>query len=117
MALWQPAFSFIELANRTDRADELASLFQESVKRFGFDNMVIGALTNPKQYGSDDPALLNTFSEQWSEHYAKSDYYKIDPVVRNVATHTMPFLWSKMTLESRQQKVILQEAGEMGMTD
>jgi len=115
--MWQATFSFIESANRTDCAEDLSLLFKESAKRFGFQNLVIGALTHPKNYGAESLTLLNTMPDPWTEHYFKSNYEKIDPVVRNVATQSMPFIWSSLTLENRQQRTILEEAKEIGLHD
>ena len=115
--MWQTTFSFIESANRLDQAGDLSELLCASVKRLGFEHLVIGALTHPKNYGTESPALLNTMPQMWSEHYFKSNYEKIDPVIRNVAVQTLPFRWSAMPVENRQQQTILNEAKEAGLHD
>ncbi len=115
--MWQTTFSFIESANRVESAGELSLIFKESARRLGFQNLVIGALTHPENYGTESPALLNAMPEKWSEHYFKSNYEKIDPVVHNVATQSLPFIWSGMNIDSRGQRTLMEEAKEAGLHD
>ena len=54
---------------------------------------------------------------KWTEHYFKSDYLKADPVIQQLSSRTLPFVWGEVPLTSSQHRTIYQEAKEMGLHD
>ena len=117
MATLQAAYEFIEKANEASSVAELNLMFEKVAGQFGFDRVFVGAATHPRYYGSDSPILFNSMPLEWIEHYLKSKYVSVDPIMRSVATRNLPFLWSDAPVETKQQGQVLNEAKEVGMLD
>ena len=115
--MWQAAYSFIESANAVETVGDLNATFSSSALQYGFQKVFVGAATHPRYYGSDSPILHNTMPLKWIEHYLKSNYVAADPIMRNVASRNLPFLWSEAPVENKLQRTVLQEAKDVDMHD
>ena len=115
--MWDVTYSFFQSASGVSKIDDLNAVFSQAVGHLGFQKVFVGAATHPRLYGSDSPILHNSMPIKWAEHYLKSDYAHVDPVLRTVASNNLPFLWSSVVLENKQQRTVLEEAKEVEMHD
>lgn len=117
MVMLRAAYEFIEKANGASSVADLNAIFEKVAAQFGFERVFVGAATHPRYYGSDSPILFNSMPLEWIEHYLKSKYVSVDPIMRNVASRNLPFLWSDAPVENKQQGLVIQEAKDIGMLD
>ncbi|WP_404378628.1 autoinducer binding domain-containing protein [Caenispirillum salinarum] len=89
-------------------------MFRGVMHDLGFPHLVCGVLRQPERYGKDGPLLIAGFPEHWLEHYYKSGYDKIDPMIRFAGCSAMPFRWSDFTVPKAERRV-LDDAAAAGL--
>ena len=68
--------------------------------------------------GSSNPRLISTYPAQWTSHYLKSRYQRIDPVVVEALSNPEPFKWGLNAAprsHSPAQSQLLDEASQFGI--
>jgi hypothetical protein len=64
------------------------------------------------------PRLMSTYPKEWTSHYLRSHYERIDPVIMQALRDTEPFRWGIGSTErylSPAQKRLLDEASQYGI--
>lgn len=81
-------------------------------KELGFDKFAYIGFTTPRIVG------LSDYPTEWLLHYLNKGYQNIDPAVIRARQSISPVLWSpnKGNRLSKQQQLILNEAGEFGIS-
>jgi LuxR family transcriptional activator of conjugal transfer of Ti plasmids len=67
---------------------------------------------------SDNPQLISTYPEKWTDHYLLQRYERVDPVINEALVTPQPFEWghefSPKRL-SKSQHRLLEEAAQFGI--
>ncbi len=107
--------SFIDgLGGSTDAVD-----LQNTMARAGaaLDLSCFAYLSLPSRRG-DQPKLISTYPTDWTNHYLRNHYEKVDPVIVGSLKNAEPFEWgiglSPMPL-SKLQRTLLDEAAQFGI--
>lgn len=67
---------------------------------------------------SGKPRLITTYPEQWTSHYLRSRYERIDPVIARALQNPEPFQWGAglpSAFTSPEQQRLLDEASQFGI--
>jgi LuxR family transcriptional activator of conjugal transfer of Ti plasmids len=68
--------------------------------------------------GSGKPGLISTYPTQWTSHYLRNNYERIDPVIREAIKAREPFRWGvdlPFQHSSQTQRRLFDEASQFGI--
>lgn len=74
-------------------------------------------LSMPSRRG-DAPELISNYPVEWTDHYLREHYERVDPVIVEALTATEPFEWGQeFTVKrlSKPQCVLLDDAAQFGV--
>jgi DNA-binding CsgD family transcriptional regulator len=106
---------FVEGLNDSQELDAFQRAMAEAAA--AFELPCFAYLRMPRD-GQSLAALMSTYPVQWTDHYLKEHYEKLDPVILQAHAHTEPFEWGlgadNFALTSGQ-KGFFDAAGEFGI--
>ena len=108
-----------EIQKYVDRIDGLKTVdgFKDAMfdlrSDFGFDHMVYTCLRAPNTEMTT-PHFVTTYNDEWVNRYAEKDYKNVDPVVLVALNSSMPFQWSDLKCNKKQQQ-FFNEAEDFGI--
>ena len=113
--------SFIEEANNAKSTQEVARLFGEILKDYGYDRFCYSLLTAHPSLGLNaGHGIVANYPEDWMAHYKANLYEKKDPVPRHGIETLRPFTWESIQ-QTRELKAdakrVMNEAKEAGLLD
>jgi len=112
---------FIEEANDAKSTQEVARLFGDVLKEYGYDRYCYSLITDHPSLGLDaGHGIVANYPDDWMSHYKANSYEKKDPVPRHGFETLRPFTWEslKRTRELRaDEKLVMDEGGEAGLLD
>jgi DNA-binding CsgD family transcriptional regulator len=112
---------FIDEANNAKSTQEVARLFGNALKGYGYDRFCYSLITNHPSLGLDaGHGVAENYPEDWMAHYKANHYEKKDPVPRQAFEALRPFTWDsiKHTRElNADEKKVMDEAKEAGLLD
>ncbi len=113
--------SFIEEANSAKSTQEVARLFGEILKDYGYDRFCYSLLTDHPSLGLNaGHGIVANYPEDWMAHYKASHYEKKDPVPLHGSETLRPFTWDSIQ-QTRELKAdakkVMNEAKEAGLLD
>ena len=116
-AIEKGTLDFVERLEQYGTANDIHAGFQSFIENFGFDNAVCVRLPDP---GEELAAcvMLNSRPEEWSNGYAARDYFRADPMARELSRSFMPFAWSDLVGARAFSSVevdVMRWAAEFGM--
>ena len=100
---------FIEEANNAKSTREVAQLFGNALKEYGYDRFCYSLITNHPSLGLDaGHGVAENYPEDWMAHYKANRYEKKDPVPRQAFETLRPFTWeldqTDPRIESRREE-------------
>ncbi len=108
---------FVANLDAVEASNAALPLFSSYADKLGF-NHAICMRVPEKGEDLSSSFLLNTYPQEWVQHYGEKEYISVDPVVRELFVNYHPFLWSEVA-ERRDMGVlerqIMAECAEMGM--
>lgn len=85
---------FIADTNAAETPDDVFSLFETVLRRYGYDRICYSLITDHPSLGlSAGHGVLRNYSEDWMKHYAASGYERLDPVPQYCFATCRPFTW------------------------
>src|SRR5436190_2960249 len=78
IAYGQFSFGVVERIERLETPTGVVDCLADALGRFGFTSFLIG--DRPDVRVSRPTYLINGWPQDWSEHYAKHNYYRHDPI-------------------------------------
>lgn len=107
---------FIAASNAATTQAEAVRLFVAALHDVGYDRFLYASLRGP---GSDTPALVRNYPDDWMRTYVALDYRVNDPVRQRVGHARGPFTWDAVMRGrlTRQQRRLMLEADEAGLRD
>lgn len=112
-------FDLVEsLSNVTSRADGNRAL-QQLVREYGLTHATYLGINIPTLTDRPTPEqsiyFVTTYADAWCEHYVRSGYVQIDPVIRNGMAGILPFDWKDLPVETPLQRQFFGEAQDHGI--
>jgi len=112
---------FIEEANNAKSTQEIASLFGDVLKDYGYDRFCYSLVTDHPSLGlSAGHGIAANYPDDWMSHYKANVYEKKDPVPRHAFDTLRPFTWESLH-ETRElkadEKRVMDEAKEAKLLD
>ncbi|WP_421896403.1 helix-turn-helix transcriptional regulator [Marinoscillum sp.] len=112
---------FIEATNAAKSSEEVFLLFQNALKKLGYDRLCYSLITDHPSLGLEaGHGVMRNYSEDWMKHYVQKSYEKIDPVPKYCFSTNKPFTWEWVinSLElSNDEKTVMNEAQEAKLLD
>lgn len=107
---------FIAATNTAASQTEAMRLFVSALGELGYDRFLYASLRGP---GSDMPALVRNYPDDWMRIYEALDYRVNDPVRLRVGHCRSPFTWATVMRGklTRGQRQLMEEANEAGLKD
>lgn len=107
---------FIAATNTASSRNEVVRLFESALGELGYDRFLYCSLRGP---GSDLPALVRNYPDEWMRIYEARDYRVNDPVRLKVGHVRGPLTWAAVTRGklTRPQRQLMEEANEFGLRD
>jgi LuxR family quorum sensing-dependent transcriptional regulator len=103
----------IEASASTSEAIEL---FQNFIKKLGFDSYLVGTMANPASQSKED--LYTNWPSEWVTRWVDHNYVFHDPIVQHAARTRDPFLWEDAYPNgSKYGMKIMQESKEFGLSE
>lgn len=110
---------FLDGARSAKSLKQLETLYTKTLSNLGFRQWAY-QVVRAEALADERPVILTTFPEAWYQHYTKSSYNLIDPVVIHGPKQVIPFLWSSMSFgfkPSADQTRLFSEAAEFGLAE
>ncbi len=108
---------FVANLDSVEASQAALPLFSAYADKLGFSNTICMRVPEPGEDLSSS-FLLNTYPEDWVQHYGEKEYISVDPVVRELFINYHPFLWSEVAerrpLEALERQ-IMAESATMGL--
>ena len=112
---------FIENANKAKSTQEVAQLFSDILKTYGYDRFCYSLVTDHPSLGLDaGHGIIANYPDDWMSHYKTNQYEKKDPVPRKAFKTFRPFTWDSLSQTedlASNEKQVLNEAREAGLLD
>jgi LuxR family transcriptional regulator, quorum-sensing system regulator BjaR1 len=113
------AFDLIDEFDRMSTPGQLFARMSSVLSSFGYSSLLIGIAPETAR-DVKRLLLLNGWPPGWTEHYAKAEFYKDDPIVKWTQQSVSPFEWSKVPirlLEAPRAKHIMKVAKDFGLRE
>ena len=107
-------FDLVQSIDQVRTKEDGSVALQGLVKEYGLSHATylgvnIPSLTERSLY------YVSTYSDQWCDHYVKSDYVKIDPVIKSGLSGILPLDWRDLESKTPPLKGFFGEAKEHGV--
>ena len=109
--LLSDAFDAME---RAQSAAELRTEMEKFTKEMGFEHFVY-ALTITAPSLKPQQFVLNGYPQEWVDRYLAKEYFKIDPLVRQAYTSTLPSIWDEQQFHDGKAREFWEEAKAFGL--
>lgn len=93
---------------------EVMDHVERTVRSLGFERMLF-ALVSPQKDGNKDLYLHSTYSEDWREQYEREKLRESDLTVQHCFKSLSPLVWSSLSFESKEQRIIYDKASAFGL--
>ena len=94
--------------------EDFNKVFRSILDSYGLSNAVYFCTTFAG-CSRENPFTAFTYSNEWAEHYVKSNYQNIDPVVSMSARSLLPVDWSCFDRANRKVVKLFDEARQFGV--
>ncbi|MGH1376252.1 MAG: helix-turn-helix transcriptional regulator [Alphaproteobacteria bacterium] len=112
---------FIERTNAASSAEDVFSLYQQVLKQYGYDSICYCLVTDHPSLGlKANHGIMQNYSEEWVNHYNKSEYKSIDPVLQYCFSTNRPFTWQGLMDTEKlldDERLLMNEAKEAKLLD
>lgn len=112
---------FIDASVECERRSQLFELFQDYLEDFNIDVASYHQARHKlEDYDFGDSLKFFTFPDEWVNHYNRSKYYYIDPIIQASRTLAEPFHWfdvEKLMPLDDEQKQFLDDLKMTGLQD
>lgn len=108
---------FVSNLDAVEGSQAALPLFSDYADKLGFTNAICMRVPEPGE-DLNSSFLLNTYPQEWVEHYGEKGYISVDPVVRELFINYHPFLWSEVAERRTMgavERQIMAESAELGM--
>ena len=108
---------FVSNLDAVEGSQAALPLFSDYADKLGFTNAICMRVPEPGE-DLNSSILLNTYPQEWVQHYGEKDYISVDPVVRELFINYHPFLWSEVAERRTMgavERQIMAESAELGM--
>jgi LuxR family transcriptional regulator, quorum-sensing system regulator BjaR1 len=115
----QLAFELIDGLDSLDSVEQVMGHFSAFLATFGYTSFLITGVPEPPQ-PLEPYILLNGWPGGWTDHYAKSNYYRDDPVAAWCRQTTNPFEWSEAPFVPERRpraREVMQVAYDFGLKE
>jgi len=85
-----------------------------ALKSFGYSSFLVTGVPEPPQR-LEPFILLNGWSQDWTSHYVRENYYLDDPVAAHCRSTVGPFEWSDAPLPSKRAAEVIRVAQDFGL--
>jgi len=104
----------LERLDRGSSVVDFQSVIRKLIDAYGLSNAVYWC---PTFHGRalDDPFLVVTYKQDWVDHYIRSNYAAVDPVVNTGARSLLPIDWSQFDRSPRKVTRLFNESREAGV--
>jgi DNA-binding CsgD family transcriptional regulator len=107
-------FKTVDQIQNQSREASLLDLSKDILSRYGL-NTVAYFASNIPGVAEHEPYLAVTYAAEWVDHYKRSNYESIDPVLAQGFSSILPVDWSQLGIESRKHQKLFGEASEFGI--
>jgi DNA-binding CsgD family transcriptional regulator len=107
-------FKTVDQIQGIGRDASLLALSKDIVDRYGLQTVAYFASNIPR-IAEHEPYLAVTYSPEWVDHYKRSGYEMIDPVLAKGFSSILPVDWSEIGMGDRKYKKLFGEANEFGV--
>lgn len=107
--------NFIDLLSGAEDSEDFSKALMAIAS--SFDLSCFAYLALPHEFDGK-PLLLSTYSPQWTSHYLRNNYQRIDPVVKDALRSAEPFRWGHhipLRAYSSAQRQLFDEARNFGI--
>jgi LuxR family transcriptional regulator, activator of conjugal transfer of Ti plasmids len=106
---------FVQNLSMHDSASEVEHLLRRTLDQYGFQRFAY--LGFSPRGDDDDTLVMTTYPSSWVEQYRANRYDRIDPVIAQSISTTLPFTWSADRFDrmTKKQKWLFEEAGRFGI--
>lgn len=112
---------FIKNTNAADCPEEVFKLFEQTLRKLGFDRICYSLITDhPSLDLNAGHGVMKNYPEEWMKHYTAKGYEKIDPVPKYCFATNKPFTWEQVIHSvklSNDEKKVMIEAQEAKLLD
>lgn len=105
--------SFDALQSARTPADLLAEM-QKFARSLGFEKFAYALTIDAPSFKSQQ-YILNGFPAEWAKRYVDLGYFKVDPLVKHLATTTLPALWDEEMFHEGKAQEFWEEAKAFGL--
>jgi LuxR family transcriptional activator of conjugal transfer of Ti plasmids len=106
---------FVERLNDSHDREAFHGAMAEAAGAFGLPCFAYLTMSRERRSA---PALISSYPLAWTEHYLRSHYERLDPIILLAQRQTEPFDWSLATSDfdiSRAQAQLFDEAAQFGI--
>jgi DNA-binding CsgD family transcriptional regulator len=107
-------FKTVDQIQGIGRDASLLALSRDIVDRYGLKTVAYFASNIPR-IAEHEPYLAVTYSAEWVDHYKRSGYELIDPVLAKGFSSILPVDWSEIGTGDRKYRKLFGEASEFGV--
>jgi DNA-binding CsgD family transcriptional regulator len=107
--------TFIESLTESVDAQDLRESFAQVSE--AFDLPCFAYLSLPSRSGTE-VKLLSTYPSEWTSHYLRQNYERLDPVIQHALMYTGPFEWGpefEVAKTSKMHRRFFDEAAQFGI--
>ena len=112
-------FELVDSISKVQSRSQGSQTLQDLTKQYGLTHATYLGVNIPtitdRASPQQAPYFLTTYSDTWCDHYVKTDYVKIDPVIKNGLAGILPFDWKDLSRETPAQRKFFGEASEHGL--
>ena len=98
----EEAFAFIESLDLLASPEAVMDAMEKALSLFGFENFIMTGLPGPRER-FEQAVLARKWPEGWFEIYAREDYVRVDPIIRQCRNTVQPFEWREAALDPQNE--------------
>jgi DNA-binding CsgD family transcriptional regulator len=110
---------YVHKAGHVSTPDQLFDLFVETMRQFGYDQVLLGFATDHKEIGiKAGIGIIENCPDGWMKHYHENSLEKIDPIISFGVHQSGGFEWNKIgkvVRLKRNQINFLNQSDEAGL--
>jgi LuxR family quorum sensing-dependent transcriptional regulator len=118
-APWESALDFTEKCSALSTIDAVSQLLRLSVEPLGYEHFAITRVNRFKREAFSKVILARHWPPGWYERYVSANFYPHDPVARRNRETSVPFRWTEISYECRENRraslVMDSAAADFGM--
>jgi DNA-binding CsgD family transcriptional regulator len=104
----------LEQLDRGSNVGDFQNVIRKLIEAYGLSNAVYWCPTF-RGRALDDPFLVVTYKPDWVDHYIRSNYAAVDPVVNIGARSLLPIDWAKFDRSPRKVQRMFNESRDAGV--